>query len=287
MHGLINRAIQCFVTDTYGTGLWAEISREVGLGPHGFEAMLTYDDALTHTVLRRAAEQLEKPEIALLEDLGTYLCTGPESRLRRLLRFGGDTFEEFLHSLNDLPDRARLALPDLDVPGLELTDLGDGCYWLLVRHRLPRSTPLISGALRAMADDYGALVLLEPLTGPKYMPDGAPLSEPSTQRLETIAEDASVPSRDPGGSDYAVQGEATAGHAAPGYAEADDVALSDLGPSDIGPSDAAPTPDAPGHVALPRRYVTVIEIRLLDTEFHQARGFELAGSRDRAVPRAP
>ena len=278
MHGLINRAIQCFVTDTYGTRLWTQISRDVGLGPHGFEAMLTYDDALTHAVLRHAAEQLNKPEIALLEDLGTYLCTGTGSRLRRLLRFGGDTFEEFLHSLDDLPDRAKLALPDLDVPGLELSDLGDGCYWLLVRHRLPRSAALISGVLRAMADDYGALVLLEPLAGPKYMPDGAPLTGPSPPVGEAAG---------------ALRGRVTdvppTATGAPMPAPMADP-TPDMPPAPMGDPTSAPLIAREPGSAFPHvgsrtlRYVTVIEIRLLDTTFHQGRSFSLAGVCETAEP---
>lgn len=287
MHGLINRAIQCFVTDTYGTRLWTQISRDVGLGPHGFEAMLTYDDALTHAVLRHAAEQLNKPEIALLEDLGTYLCTGTGSRLRRLLRFGGDTFEEFLHSLDDLPDRAKLALPDLDVPGLELSDLGDGCYWLLVRHRLPRSAALISGVLRAMADDYGALVLLEPLAGPKYMPDGAPLTGPSPPVGEAAGAlrgrvtdmppaatgaPVSAPVSEPTGAPTGGMPPAPMADPTPG-----------MSPEPMGDPTSAPLIAREPGSAFPHvgsrtlRYVTVIEIRLLDTTFHQGRSFSLAG----------
>ncbi len=61
----------------------------------------------------------------LLEDLGTYLVSHPNVQgLRRLLRFGGAGFIDFLHSLDELHDRARLAVPDLDLPQLELRDHG-------------------------------------------------------------------------------------------------------------------------------------------------------------------
>ncbi len=36
--------------------------------------------------------------------------------MRRLLRFGGATFEDFLLSLDDLNDRVALALDILDMP---------------------------------------------------------------------------------------------------------------------------------------------------------------------------
>ena len=162
MHGLINRSIQCFLRDTYGHGLWLAVARRAGVGPEGFEAMLTYDNAVTEAVLAAVAAELARPRETVLEDLGTYLVSHPNVEgLRRLLRFGGAGFVDFLHSLEDLPDRTRLALPDLDMPGLDLEDQGKGRFRLLCRGMIPGVGHVAVGLLRAMADDYGALVLLE------------------------------------------------------------------------------------------------------------------------------
>ena len=40
MHGLINRAIQCFVRDSYGQNRWIEVTQLADLGFTDFEAML-------------------------------------------------------------------------------------------------------------------------------------------------------------------------------------------------------------------------------------------------------
>lgn len=162
MHGLINRSIQCFLRDTYGPALWAQVAHEARLGFDSFEPMLRYDDAVTTAVLTEASRLLGKPHDVLLEDLGTYLVSHPSTEaVRRLLRFGGVTFFDFLHSLEDLPERGRLAVPDLDLPDLELSDHGRAEYRLDVRSPVPGAGHVIMGLLRAMADDYGALVLLD------------------------------------------------------------------------------------------------------------------------------
>ncbi len=162
MHGLINRSIQCFVTDTYGHQNWAAVAARADVGEDGFEAMLTYDTAVTDAVLEAATQLLQKPRDMLLEDLGTYLASHPNvEALRRLLRFGGATFQEFLHSLDELHDRALLAVPDLTMPQLELRDHGVTDFTLIVRHDYPGFGHVVVGMLRAMADDYGALALLE------------------------------------------------------------------------------------------------------------------------------
>ena len=44
MHGLINKAIQCFVLDTYRRETWREMAQSAALPVMQFEAMLIYED---------------------------------------------------------------------------------------------------------------------------------------------------------------------------------------------------------------------------------------------------
>jgi hypothetical protein len=167
MHGLVNRSLQCFLRDTYGDDLWQECARSVGLGPEGFEAMLDYEDSVTLGVVDAAVAALGKPRDALLEDLGTYMVSHPNSEpIRRLLRFSGASYVEFLHALDDLPDRARLAVGDLDLPALELVEEVPGRFTLHVGGPDIGFASVLAGALRAMADDYGALALIEAVPSP-------------------------------------------------------------------------------------------------------------------------
>ena len=162
MHGLINRAFQSFVCDTYGEAIWETIVRKAALEVTTFEAMLVYDDQILFDMIRAASETLQKPCSVLLEDVGTYLVSHPTSGgLRRLLRFGGDTFGDFLLTLDDMPDWAQLALPELYIPPLEVRQTGPDGYRIVVNSPLAGIAFGILGVLRAMADDYGALVLMD------------------------------------------------------------------------------------------------------------------------------
>lgn len=168
MHGLINRSLQCFLRDTYGPEIWAEVAHEARIGHENFEAMLVYDDDQTFQVLAAASDRLGKPPEAILEDVGTYLISHPNvEALRRLLRFGGETFVDFLHSLDDLQDRARLAVPELGLPAIELHEVTSTDFVVSVGPEKPGFEHVLTGILRAMADDYGALVLLEQI-GPRH-----------------------------------------------------------------------------------------------------------------------
>lgn len=162
MHGLINRSVQCFIRDTYGQRMWQQVALDARIGIDDFEAMLNYDDDLTFKVLAAARAALDKPIETILEDMGTYLVSHPTTEaLRRLLRFGGETFVDFLYSLDDLSDRARLALPGLDLPALELHEKTTTGFRVLCAPGMPGFVYVMIGILRTMADDYGALVVLE------------------------------------------------------------------------------------------------------------------------------
>lgn len=164
MHGLVNRSIQSFVVDSYGPAVWSQVVRESKVGHESFEPMLTYPAELTEAILDAVAQVLGRPRSDVLEDLGTYLVSHPNlEAVRRLLRFGGSSFVDFLHSLQDLPGRARLALAELELPELGLADGGRGHYRLLCGPLVEGTGFIMMGMLRAMADDYGALVVLDHL----------------------------------------------------------------------------------------------------------------------------
>lgn len=162
MHGLINRSLQCFLRDTYGPSTWAQIALASGVGVDGFEPLLSYDDAITETLVVKAAAHLQRPRETVLEDLGTYLVSHENlESLRRLLRFGGVTFVDFLHSMEDLPEHGRLGLPDLELPEFTLVEQAQGDFRLYVTPMIAGTGHVLVGLLRAMADDYGALVVLD------------------------------------------------------------------------------------------------------------------------------
>ncbi|MBP0484036.1 heme NO-binding domain-containing protein [Sagittula salina] len=170
MHGLILRTFQVFVLDTYGDTAWDAIISRADLPVPAFEAMLTYPVEIYEGLIGAAEQALDKPRDVFLEDVGTYLVSHPHSEgLRRLLRFGGVDYIDFLHSLDDLPDRARLAVGDLFLPDLELHEVGPGSFHLEVGEGLSGFASVMIGVLRAMADDYGALVLLDAEPGARLV----------------------------------------------------------------------------------------------------------------------
>lgn len=157
MHGLVNRSLQAFLNDTYGAALWEAVARDVDMDPSGAEAMVQDNDGVTDMLVTAASRRLDTPRDAFLEDVGAYLAS--REALRRLLRFGGRDYPDFLLSLDELPDRIRLAIPDLDLPLISVGENGPRRF--VVSCAMPFYRHVLAGLLRAMADDYGALAVIE------------------------------------------------------------------------------------------------------------------------------
>ena len=161
MHGLVNCAIQAFATNSYGREVWEEVTRRANLEFFDFETMLSYDDAVTPRVLDALSATLNRARNDVMEDIGTYLVSHPNTEsLRRLLRFGGVDFVEFLHSLDDLSDRVKLAVSDLSLPEVELSEHSAEDFTLTCRVGPKGYGRVMTGVLRSMADDYGVLAIL-------------------------------------------------------------------------------------------------------------------------------
>ena len=157
MHGLINRSIERFVRDSYGDVAWRDIADRIGV-TEGFEGFRHYPDALTLRLLAASAERLGKPDGELLEDLGAWLArTEP---IRRLLRFSGADFADFIVTLEELPGRVRMVLPDIEMPRIAVTSGAADRFRVTVSHAMAEWRSVLAGLLRAMSDDYGALALI-------------------------------------------------------------------------------------------------------------------------------
>jgi hypothetical protein len=166
MNGLFNKALQCFLRDNYGGGVWVRVAADARLGAEGFEPLLSYPPETTDEVLAAAARVLGQTREEILEHLGVYLVSHPNlESLRRLLRFGGVDFRRFLQSLEDVRARGRMVVPDVDLPELRLSSDGPDMWTLTCRAPMPGIGHVVAGLLRAMADDYGTLAVIDHVGG--------------------------------------------------------------------------------------------------------------------------
>jgi hypothetical protein len=160
--GFVNKAIEEFVITVHGGAVWQEVLRDIGTPGFRFEPMLMYEDEKSYALIRALSKRLSKPQQDILDDIGAYLVTPPNGgALRRLLRFSGSSFDDFLFSLDDLNDRVDLALPDLQLPQIMVIPQTIDRVHVSVSQTWSGFAYVLQGLLRAMADDYGTLVFLD------------------------------------------------------------------------------------------------------------------------------
>lgn len=162
MHGLVNRSLQLFVIQTFGAETWVKVTKKAGLDFTEFEGMMRYEHKYTPDLLDAMQEVIARPRADLMEDIGTFIVSDASfEAVRRLLRFGGIDFVDFLNSLDDLDERAKLAINDLSLPKVELYEGEDGHFSLHCHSSIEGYGHVMMGVLRAMADDYGVLAMLD------------------------------------------------------------------------------------------------------------------------------
>lgn len=162
MHGLICKGFELFVRATWSDADWLAIARRAKIDPPELEAMEMYGEDMLPRLVFSSSRVLRRPPSALLEDAGHWIVTDPGlDSVRRLVRFAGPTYEELLWSLGELRARGRLAVPGLDLPECRLEERGPGDYRILLHWPMPGAAAVLAGLLRAMADDYGVLALID------------------------------------------------------------------------------------------------------------------------------
>jgi hypothetical protein len=154
MNSLINRGIEEFLRSTYGETLIQAVAQD-GHSATGMVAPM--GAGFGPAALHRAAQHLSKPFTEMVEDLGAWMTR--IEPVRRLLRFSGRDFKDFLLRIEELPGRAHLILPSLKLPRLQI-DAVDDSVWVKMLDPDDHWRFVLVGLIRGMADDYGALCLI-------------------------------------------------------------------------------------------------------------------------------
>ncbi|CTQ32835.1 heme NO-binding domain-containing protein [Jannaschia rubra] len=162
MYGLICKSLEGFVRDRRGAEAWGRIVARAELPFETFEALRVHDKEMMLRLIAAAAQEMQRETLALIEDVGHWICTHPPLEpVRRLIRFSGRNYVDLIHSFDEMQERAKLALPGIDFPEFLVTEVGPGRFEVVARWEMAGAAALLTGMFRAMADDYGALALIE------------------------------------------------------------------------------------------------------------------------------
>lgn len=158
MQGLIHYSVETFIRQRRGEAAWRDVAARAGLDALGFDAFRHYPPQMLDALIAAGCAEFGLDRAEFLDDLGQWLAGIEE--LRRILRFSGSCYADFVFALEHLHLRGEMVLPGLDLPRITVVQEPEGCFVLDMTER-GEWAAVICGMARAMADDYGVLACVE------------------------------------------------------------------------------------------------------------------------------
>ncbi len=151
MYGMVNQAILEYFHEEYGAEILDAVRTRAGFEGTEFARMTQYPDEVSVQLIVAAAETLEQPAEALLEQVGAYWVEfALRSDYGELLRLAGSTLPEIVQNLNHLHTRVGQAFADLKPPSFwsdEVTERSLVLHYASDREGLE---PMVAGIVRGL-----------------------------------------------------------------------------------------------------------------------------------------
>lgn len=124
MYGIVNKAIQDLIIDTFGEDKWGAIKEKSSVDIEFFLSNEPYDDDVTYKLAGAASEVLGISVGDVLYAFGEWwiLKTGKE-KYGGLMESGGNNLKEFLVNLPLFHNRIMLMYPKLTPPEFKVSDV--------------------------------------------------------------------------------------------------------------------------------------------------------------------
>jgi len=157
MYGLVNQAVREMVITHYGEAKWEAIRERAG-SDDVFVAMDQYPDQVTLDLVAGACEELGARPEQVLEAFGEYWVGFTGRAYGALFDGAGESFVDFVKSLNDLHTRVGQMMPDLTPPSFVVTDQQPGSFVLRYYSSRAGLHPMLHGLLRGLGSRFGCEV---------------------------------------------------------------------------------------------------------------------------------
>jgi Haem-NO-binding len=162
MYGLVNKAFEQFVRQSYGDDRWAKIRKISNLEVEIFLNMRPYPDQISYELVRAMSQELELPADQVLRMVGRYWLqyTAAEG-YGDLLILSGNTFEEVLFGLNQLHTRIQLIYHRLQPPSFEVSDVTEDGMLLHYRSKRPGLAWFVVGLIEGLGSRFNTQIQVE------------------------------------------------------------------------------------------------------------------------------
>lgn len=155
MYGMVNQAIQSYIENNYGEDVWQDILTMAHVDHDRFEQLISYDDDISYRLVGAIGKRLDLRTEQVLETFGEFWPVyAMGTSFKELVKFGGDTFLEALDYLDEMHERVKIAMPNLNPPSFEVEKLSVNSYRLHYYSQREGLAPMVTGLLYGLARQY-------------------------------------------------------------------------------------------------------------------------------------
>ena len=162
MYGIVNKAIEELVTETFGEDKWERIKAKSGIEIDYFISSEPYDDDITYQLAGTIAEEMKMPLAEVLHAFGEWwiLRTGKE-KYGYLLESGGDSLREFLINMPLFHNRVMMMYPKLAPPEFQISEIEENSLHLHYLSHRKGLTDFVRGLLNGLGKFFEVPISIE------------------------------------------------------------------------------------------------------------------------------
>jgi hypothetical protein len=123
MYGIVNKALEDLVKETFGEDKWDLILERSGVEEDFFISNEPYDDDITFKLAIAVSDEMKIPLEKVLQTFGEWwILRTSKEKYGGLMQAGGSTLKEFLHNLPVFHNRVMLIYPKLTPPEFKISE---------------------------------------------------------------------------------------------------------------------------------------------------------------------
>ncbi len=156
MYGLVNKAVQDYLTSKFGEAVWNTVRSKAGFQDAEFVPLQQYPDELTFKLVGAACEATGADAARLVEEIGAFWVafTGQQG-YGSLMDQLGATFPEALANLDAMHVRVALMMPNLKPPSFRVLEQSDRRLMLAYISKRQGLVPMVIGLVKGLGRKYG------------------------------------------------------------------------------------------------------------------------------------
>lgn len=156
MYGLVNQAVQDYLSSDLGADTWDRIRTKAGFQETSFVPLQQYPDALTFQLVGAACEITGRTAGELVEAIGAYWVEFTAQKgYGSLLDQLGPGFADALAQLDAMHVRVALMMPQLEPPSFRVSARRERGLTLAYTSRRSGLAPLVVGLVKGLGRKFG------------------------------------------------------------------------------------------------------------------------------------